>query len=103
MPALPKFRLDYSFPYQDVGLDYAELIYFKNCNHTEKIGKGYFLIVTCCCTRAVNIELTPDLSVILFLLAFRKFISRCGTPENIISGNFKTFKTVKVQHFMRYL
>ena len=43
--ALSKFRLDYSFPYQNIGLDYAGLIYFKNCDHTEKMVKGYFLII----------------------------------------------------------
>ena len=102
-PALPKFRLDYSFPYQNIGLERAGRIYFKNCHHTEKMVKAYFLIITCCCTRAVHIELTPDLSVKLFLLAFRRFISRCGIPENIISDNFKTFKAVEVQNFIRYL
>ena len=61
------------------------------------------LIITCCYTRAVHIELTPDLSVKSFLLAFRRFISRCGIPENIISDNFKTFKAVEVQNFMRYI
>ena len=65
--------------------------------------KGHFLIITCCCTCAVHIELTPDLSVKLFPLAFRRFISRCGMPENIISDNFKTFKAVEVQNFIRYL
>ena len=64
--------------------------------------KGYFLIITCCCTRAVHIESTPDLSVKSFLLAFRRFILRCGIPENIISDNFKTFKAVEVQNFMCY-
>ena len=62
--------------------------------------KGYFLIITCCCTRAVHMELTLDLSVKSFLLAFRRFISRCGIPENIISYNFKTFKAVGVQNFI---
>ena len=47
--------------------------------------------------------MTPDLSVKLFLLAFSRFYSRCGIPENIISNNFKTFKAVKVQSFMRYV
>ena len=100
MPVLPTFRLDYNFSYQNIGLDYAGPIYFKNCDHTEKMVKGYFLIVKCCCTHAVHIELTPYLSVKLFLLAFRRFISRCGIPENIISGNLKTFKAVEVQNFM---
>ena len=79
--------------------------------------KGYFLIITCCCTRVVHIKLTPDLSVKSSLLAFRRFISRCGIPENNISDNFKTFKAVEnnisdnfktfkaveVQNFMPYL
>ena len=64
--------------------------------------KGYFLIITCCCTSAAHIELTPDLSVKSFLLAFRRFNPRCGVPKNI-SDNFKTFKAVEVQNFMCYL
>ena len=103
MPALPKFKLDYGFPCKNIGLDYAGPIYFKNCGHAEKMVKGYFVIITCCCTPAADIELTPDLCVKLFLLAFRRFISRCGMPENIISDNFKTFKAVEVQSIMRYL
>ena len=59
--------------------------------------KGYFLIITCCCTCTSHIELTPGLSVRLFLLAYRRFILRRGIPKNIISDNFKTFKAVEVQ------
>ena len=63
--------------------------------------KGYFLIITCFCTRAVHIELTPDFSVKSFLLAVRVF-SRSAIPKNI-SNNFKTCKTVALQNFMGYL
>ena len=38
-----------------------------------------------------------------FLLAYRRFILRCCTPENFISDNLKTFKAVEAQIFMRYL
>ena len=65
--------------------------------------KDCFLIFTCCCTRAVHIDLTPDLSVKSFILAFKRFILRCGIPENISSDNFKTFKAVEVQNVMHYL
>ena len=61
------------------------------------------LIITCCCTRSVHIKFTPDLSIKSFLLAFRVSISRCGVPENIISDNFKTFKSKELRNFMRYL
>ena len=57
--------------------------------------KGYFLITTCCCTRAVRIVLTTDLPVKSLLLAFRRFISTCGITENIISDDFKRFKGVE--------
>ena len=118
--ASPKFRLDYSFSCQNIGLDYAGPIYFKICYHAKKkkkkknkkkykkkkkkkkkkkMVKGFFLIITCCCTLAVHIELTPGLSLKSFLLASR----RCGITENIISDNLKTFKTVEVHNFLRFL
>ena len=50
--------------------------------------KGYFLIITCFCTRAVHIELTPDFSVKSFLLAVRVF-SRCAIPKNIKPSQYK--------------
>ena len=63
---LPKFRLNYTFPYQNIGLGYAGLIYFKSCDLTEKMAEDYFLITTCCCTCAVHIELTTDIFIKLF-------------------------------------
>ena len=103
-PSLPKSRVDYSYPYQNIGLDYAGPIYYKSADNSKrKMSKGYFLIITCCCTRAVHVEFTPDLSIKSFLLAFRRFISGCGVPENIISDNFKAFKSKEVRNFMRYL
>ena len=65
--------------------------------------KGCFLIIISCFARAVHIELSQDLSVKLFLLAFGIFIWRCGITGNIISDSFKIFKAVDVQNFMRYL
>ena len=35
-----KFRLDYSFSCQSIGLDYAGLIYFQICYHTKKKKKN---------------------------------------------------------------
>ena len=97
-------NLDYSFPYQNIGLDYAESIYFKNCEkyRKKKMVKCYFLVITCCCTKVVHIELTPDLSVESFLLVFGRFIWRYGMPKNI-SDFLKHFKAIEVQNLMLYL
>ena len=70
-PSLPKFGVDYSYPYQNISLEYAGPIYYKiTDNSKRKMSKGYFLIITCCCTRAVHIESTPDLSIKSFLFVF---------------------------------
>ena len=47
--------------------------------------------------------MTPNFSVKWFLLDCRRFISRCGIPENIISDNFNTFQAVEVHDFMHHL
>ena len=51
---VPKFRLDYSFPYQNIGLDYAGQFSLKTAIIQKKMLKGYFLIITCCCARAAH-------------------------------------------------
>ena len=80
--SLPKSRVDFSYPYQNIGLDYAGPIYYKSADNSKrKMPKDYFLIITCCCAPAVHIEFTPDLSIKSFSLAFRLFISRCGTRK----------------------
>lgn len=43
-------------------------------------------------TRAIHLEMVADNSTIQFLLAFRRFISRRGTPDLIMSDNAPTFK-----------
>ena len=100
-PAVPKLRLDYSFPYQKIGLDYAGQFSLKIAIIQKKMVKGYSLIITCCCARAAH-----WLQIFLqngFYWTLKRFISRCGIPENIISHNINTFKAIEVHNFMRYL
>ena len=59
----------------------------------SQLDKAYVCLFTCSSTRAVHLELTPDLSVSSFLLLFRRFASRRGLPVTLISDNAKTFKT----------
>ena len=51
-------------------------------------------------SRAIHLELTNDLSVEPLKLAVHRFISRRGTPSCLISGNFKTFKSVEIKRFI---
>ena len=89
-PDLPYFRTSEDTPFCHTGIDFAGPLYAKGCNGSEK---AYICLFTCCSTRAVHLELTPDLSVNSFLLSFRRFVGRRGLPITLVSDNAKTFRT----------
>ena len=63
-PKLPEFRVSCNHPFENVGVDYAGLLYFKeNVNNCVRVSKCYVLLFTCAVTRAVYFELTPDVGV----------------------------------------
>ena len=36
-----------------------------------------------------------------FINCFKRFISRCGRPENVVSDNFKSFKSNKTEIYLK--
>lgn len=93
---LPEFRFSSKPAFTYVGVDYAGPLYIKelNCSTTKKV---YVLLLTCCSTRAVHLELSTDLSADVFIRCLKRFTARRGLPEIIVSDNAKTFKaTAKV-------
>ena len=52
----------------------------------------WIVIFTCTLTRALHLEIMQDVSTEQFLLALRRFISRHGSQNLIISDNARTFK-----------
>ncbi len=52
----------------------------------------YMLLVTCCHTRAVRLEVLSDLSVDAFLLAFTRVSSRGVNPHTVLSDNGGNFE-----------
>ena len=55
---------------------------------------------TCASTRAVHLELTPDLTAKSFLRLLKRFFGRRGIPNLFIQDNRKTFKDSEVQKFV---
>ena len=86
---LPIDRTEGSTPFQATGVDYAGPILYKATSKKE--GKAYILLFTCSLTRAVNIELMPDLTTEVFITALKRFIARRGRPRKIYSDNATTF------------
>ena len=91
---LPDFRVNEAPAFANVGVDFAGPLYVKERKGVMK--KVYIVIFACCVTRAVHLELVPDMTVQVFLNCLRRFAARRGTPSLIVSDNAKTFKAAKI-------
>ena len=99
-PDLPDYRLSFN-AFHATGLDYAGPLHIKTENkETQKV---YILLLTCAGTRAIHLEVCPDMKNSAFIRGFQRFSSRRGTPDIVIHDNFKTFKSKEVKRFFSNL
>ena len=99
---LPSYRICSEYPFQSTGLDFAGPLFVKNTHgDSEKLFKCYILLFTCATTRAIHLELTPDMSTLAVIRAIQRFIYRKGYPRRFISDNFKSFKSSELKNFLR--
>ncbi|CAB3995911.1 PREDICTED: uncharacterized protein LOC106817579 [Paramuricea clavata] len=89
-PPLPEFRVKEAPPFTYVGLDYVGPLYVKSTNDLDE--KAWICLITCCVSRAVHLEVVPNMTSQAFLRSFRRFTSRRSTPLLVVSDNAKTFK-----------
>ncbi|VDO30809.1 unnamed protein product [Heligmosomoides polygyrus] len=89
-PDLPSERVTQSRPFENTGLDYFGPLTIRTEDSPEH--KVWVCLFTCMSTRAIHLELVMNNSTTHFLLAFRRFISRRGTPSLVLSDNAPTFK-----------
>ena len=93
---LPKFRTEFTRPFEATGVDFAGPFYVKALSKQQnEVSKAYVALFTCSTTRAVHLELCEDLSARQFQLALKLFIARRGTPQLMGSDNAKTFQATK--------
>ena len=85
---MPLFRVEECPPFSYIGVDYAGPLYIK-----EAGVKIWISLFACCVSRALHLELVPDMSTEAFLRCFKRFAARRGTPLKIVSDNSKTFKS----------
>ena len=99
---LPKERVCTDFPFETTGVDYAGPFYVRDIYGDSKdMNKCYMLLFTCATSRALHLELTPDLGHPALIRALRRFFSRRGVSSLIISDNFTSFKASQVKTFIR--
>ena len=97
-PDLSGYRVNTLYAFQCTGLDYARPFFIRN--NTDTTLKVYSLLFTCTSSRALHLELTPDMKALAFIRAFERFTARRGTHDVTINDSFKTFKSSVVKKFM---
>ena len=91
---LPRECTEGSIPFQVIGVDFAGPIYYRQTGKSE--GKVYIILYTCSLTRALYLEVLPDMTCEEFLGSFKRVIAnREGRPQKVISDNGRTFIAVE--------
>lgn len=79
-------------PFSCTAIDFARPLYIKTHGVT-KSSKTWICLYTCV-TRAIHLDIVPDLSTSTFILSLKQFCARRGLPCQILLDNGKTFKAV---------
>ena len=100
-PPLPEFRIRANHCFETTGVDYAGPLLVKSIyGSSTTMNKAYICLFTCATSRAVHLELVPNLEADVFLRCLRRFFSRRGRPNLLIDDNAKTFKANAVKSFL---
>ena len=88
-PPLPPLRIEEVPPFTHTGVDFAGPLHIRHDAAESK--KVWVCLFTCCVTRAIHLEVVPDLTTPAFLRSLKRFVARRGLPKKILSDNGKTF------------
>jgi hypothetical protein len=92
MGQLPEERVNPTRPFTNAGVDYAGPFYIKHGGQRSKVlTKGNIALFICLSTKAIHLELVPDLSTEAFIAALRCFTARRGLYTNIYCDNGTNF------------
>jgi len=92
MGQLPRERVKPTRPFTNTGVDYAGPFYVKQGGKRSKtVTKGYIALFICLSTKAIDLELVPDLTTEVYIGALRRFTARRGLCHNIYSDNGTNF------------
>ena len=79
-PPLPAFRVREARPFSHTGVDFAGPLYVREIvSSTPK--KVWVCLYTCCVTRAVHLDIVPDMTAEAFIRCFRRFTARRGLQQ----------------------
>lgn len=96
MGSLPKHRVEPARPFIHSGVDYGPF-FLTHRLRGRPLYKCYIAIFVCFSTKAVHIEVVPDLTTDAFLRALKRFIGRRGFVKSLYSDNATNFVGAKRQ------
>ncbi|XP_053691523.1 uncharacterized protein LOC128740039 [Sabethes cyaneus] len=91
MAELPASRITEARPFSVTGVDYWGPITLKPCHRRAAPRKAYVAVFVCFTTKAVHLELVPELTTSKFMQALRRFVSRRGLCADLYSDNGRNF------------
>ena len=103
-PPLTKLRLQDNHPFSTTGVDNFGPLYVKEVfPNRNRLYKAWVALYTCASSRAILLDLVPDIGSTSFIRSFRRMIARRGCPNNVISDNGSNFISTETQTFVTSL
>ncbi|KRX69693.1 hypothetical protein T06_16732 [Trichinella sp. T6] len=95
MADLPAVRSNPAPAFAHVGMDFAGPLFVRATRKTTS--PRYVCLITCMVSRAVHLELVPEMSTVWVLQALRCFMARRGRPAVIQTDNFRSFQSAAAE------
>ena len=104
-PSLNELRLHDKRAFSTIAIDNFGPLLVKKVYDiaNNEMHKAWVTLYTCASTRNIILDLIPSLSVNSLKNSLKRFISRRGFPDNIISDNGSNFVAIETQNFTRNL
>ena len=101
IPQLPEFRLSDDFAFSRIAVDFAGPIYVKDVyNKSSGMNKAYIMLYTCSSSRAVHLDLDPNMPTQAFVRSFKRFTARRDVPRLVVSDNVSAFKSEELERLL---
>lgn len=92
MGQLPANRVSSTRPFVSSCLDYAgPLLTKRRAQRNSPLEKSYVMVIVCCWSKAVHLEVVSDLSAEACLAALKRFCARRGCVAELYSDNGTNF------------
>ena len=93
LPPLTLLRLNDLRPFFTVEIGNFGPVFIRNIYFVENdtMHKAWVTLYTCAASRAICLDLVPNMNSASFIQSFKRFYSRYGCPDNVISDNGSNF------------